>query len=101
MLKPITMKMTDESEGDVYCFTFYCDICGSPNQSVTYESDMEARYPNTRESEHIAAFERANLEALNWFSRCPICRRVVCDKCFCILDESDMCKECAELRNKQ
>ena len=100
MLKPITAKMTDESDEGVYHFTFYCDICGSPHQSVPYESETEGEcYLCERESEHTAAYERANREALNWFSRCPVCKRVVCDKCFRILDESDMCKECADLKN--
>ena len=97
MLKPITQKVLDESEEGVYRFTFYCDICESPWHSVSYYSDTEENPDEqTRELEHTAAYERANREALSWFNRCPVCRRVVCDKCFRILDETDMCAECAE-----
>jgi len=99
MLKPITQKMTDESGGEVYRFTFYCDICGYPRQSVPYQSGAEGQVtPFARESEHIAAYERANREALSWFNRCPVCKRLVCDQCFRILDDMDMCKECADSR---
>ena len=30
------------------------------------------------------------------FNICPICKRMVCDNCFLICDEIDMCKNCAE-----
>jgi hypothetical protein len=96
MLTPITVKITDESEGGVYRFTFYCDLCGASRQSVPYRSDAEGTPPPVaRERERFAAYERANREALNWFSRCPVCGRVVCDNCFRI-EETDSCKECAE-----
>ena len=99
MLKPITQKMTDESEGGVYRFTFYCDICGQPRQSIPYYSDTKGcTDTHARETEHIAAYERANREAISWFNRCPICMRLVCDQCFRILDEMDMCNECADLK---
>ena len=92
--------MTDESEGGVYRFTFCCDICGSPWQSNPFHSDLEGT-PDSRirESEYNAAYERANREAMNWFSRCPVCKRFLCDKCFRILEEQDMCVECADTGN--
>ena len=130
MLKPVTAKMTDESEGNIYRFTFYCDLCGAPRQSVPYESmvtedsgacidadsspgagvqivtgnitgaNRTAVSTETCEriTDHNAAYERANFEALHYFNRCPVCKRMVCDTCYRILDDSDMCKECAETR---
>jgi len=97
MLKPLTKKMTDESEWGAYRFTFYCDLCGSPRQSITYQSDSGGS-PNkdTEEKEHFAAYERANREAYNWFTRCPVCGKVVCDSCFRI-EEEDFCQECANM----
>ncbi|MCL1805009.1 MAG: hypothetical protein FWG28_03260 [Clostridiales bacterium] len=96
MLNPVTRKVTDESSGGIYQFTFYCDICGSPRQSVTYQSDSEGgEDPNVREIDHRDAYERANREALRWFNRCPVCLRLVCDDCFRVLDEGDKCRECA------
>lgn len=34
------------------------------------------------------------------FSRCPICHRWVCDDCFMVCDDLDMCKQCAERLNE-
>jgi hypothetical protein len=96
MLKPVTKKMTDDSDVDngIYRFVFYCDICGNPKQSVPYQTLLETgSHPGSRENEHIAAYERANREILSNFNRCPVCERIVCDDCFRI-DESDMCFEC-------
>jgi len=99
MLKPVTARMTDESEGNIYRFTFYCDLCGAPRQSETYESRV-AEDAGTdsceRITDHHAAYERANFEALHYFNRCPVCKRMVCDDCYNILDKTDMCKKCAE-----
>lgn len=91
MLEPITKRMTDESDSNGYRFTFYCDICGSPWHSIRYSGGRAA---SERESERIAAYERANREAMMHFNRCPVCKRMVCDACFHILDEQDICKEC-------
>jgi len=96
MLKPITRKMTDESKDGVYAYTFYCDICGKPWRSEPYyTASPDEIDPLVRESERVAAYERANREALNWLSRCPVCKQVVCDQCFDILDDNDMCAQCA------
>ena len=96
MLQPVTRKITDESEGVVYRYTFYCDVCGSPKESVPYRSDTALASPEERERESKDAYERANKEAMGWFNRCPVCLRFVCDDCFRVIfdKEPDMCKEC-------
>ena len=98
MLKPITQKMTDESEDDVFRFTFYCDICGSAKQSHPFISETEGYGipvdPAQRDREHDDAYERANREMIRSFNRCPVCMRFVCDDCFYLLDDKHLCKEC-------
>ena len=102
MLRPITQKMTDESEGGIYRFTFYCDNCGAPRQSEAYQSiSEEALSPEKREIEHNDAYERANHAAMSWFNRCPGCKRYVCDYCYRVLDNMDLCDECAAHLTKQ
>ena len=32
---------------------------------------------------------------------CPICKRLVCDHCFLICDDLDMCVQCAEKLNEK
>ncbi len=41
------------------------------------------------------AWERAVTEALEHFSRCPICKRLVCDRCFLLSEDIDLCADCA------
>jgi len=97
MLQAFTRNYNDNSTDAGFQFTFYCDICGKPWHSVPYLSGLTGENdPRARESERVAAYERANREALNWFSRCPVCKRVVCDECFCILGEENMCVSCAQ-----
>ena len=98
MLKPVTKKFTDESANGVYMFTFYCDICEKSYKSVPYQSETDLITTDTRELEHIAAYERANRDAIKNFNRCPVCDKIVCDVCFRFLHESDMCKVCANSR---
>jgi hypothetical protein len=100
MLKPVTKKMIDNSADGVYQFAFHCDICDAPNESATYQSNTRQVTTDTRESEYIAAYERANREAIKNFNRCPLCGKLVCDACFLLMAESDMCKECAALRGE-
>jgi hypothetical protein len=92
LLEPITRKVTDESVGNIYRFTFYCDLCGQARFSVEYTGIGDA---DDKKHDHNAAYERANIEALKHFNRCTICKRFVCDYCFRILPEGDMCKECS------
>ena len=95
MLRPITMKFTDESSDSFYSFTFYCDICEKPYKSPEYDSLTGDNHdPGNWGVEHKDAYERANNEVLKQFNRCPTCGRVVCDECFSILDDMDVCKEC-------
>lgn len=100
MLEPVTKKMTDRSTGTVFQFAFHCDLCGKPWSSAPVASLPAkgwgiGRRRSDRQAEHDAAYERANLEAMQHFNRCPACKRWVCDDCFLLLDEGDLCKECA------
>jgi hypothetical protein len=99
MLEPVTRKMMDDSTDKAFVFTFYCDLCGrpwksAPVSSLTPTRERSRKNPGCAWQEHDAAYERANLEAIQHFNRCPRCRRWVCDDCFLLLDEGDMCREC-------
>lgn len=92
MLEAVTKKFTDESADGVYRFTFYCDICGKTWESIPYSSINNVLSVYERNS----AFERANREASLQFNRCPVCRLIVCDDCFRILEDKDICFKCLE-----
>jgi hypothetical protein len=101
MLAPITKRMTDRSNESEFQFVFFCDICHSTWDSIPlkFSAGKKEAKENQQylwEREHEAAYERANREAILHFNRCPICKRWVCDECFCISQESDACKECSK-----
>lgn len=52
---------------------------------------FQALYQRERDE----ARERAVTEALEHFSRCPICRRLACDRCFLLGEDIDLCADCA------
>ncbi len=96
MLQPVTRRITDLSTPAEYRFVFHCDICGAswesdPVKSITPEPNLD-----TRARDHEAAYERANLEAMRQFNRCPICKRFVCNECFLELPVRDVCMVCAK-----
>lgn len=102
MLPSVTKKFLDHSTDDSFAFSFFCDVCGGEWKSDEYEfsmsntsaaSDAEKRARDIIwASEHQAAYERANNEALLQFNKCPSCGMRVCDFCFFAFD--DVCKNC-------
>ena len=52
-------------------------------------------YDAIYQREKERAKSAAGQEARERFSQCPVCRRLVCDACFLICDEMDLCRECA------
>ena len=47
------------------------------------------------------AFQKAVNQAKEIFNICPICKRLVCDHCFLICDDLDMCVQCATKLNEK
>ena len=48
------------------------------------------------EREREAAREKAAAEAAEIFNYCPVCGRLVCDRCFLICEDLDLCIACAK-----
>ena len=95
----------DTSTGEKFQFSLRCAVCGSLWKSrPAYLSKAEVPPENEgkrvifqtlyqRELEN--AWERAVTEVLERFSRCPICKRLVCDRCFLLGEDIDLCADCA------
>ena len=104
MLAPITKKIVNYSDKKQFSFAFFCDRCGKEWRSVSQPfSKMafaEFEHDEARLllwiAEHDAAYERANVEAMFRFSRCPGCKQFVCDECFHTTDGeiTDICLDC-------
>ena len=57
---------------------------------------MRAVFRTLYERERAAAREKAAAEALEIFSQCPVCGRLVCARCFLICEDLDLCAACAK-----
>ena len=98
--------LLDESTPDIFCFSLRCAECGEVWKSRDIRFSKAGIRPETdgkrivfdtlyrREMEE--ARTRAVKEAEKTFSRCPICHRLVCDRCFMVCDDLDMCVSCAK-----
>ena len=73
--------LEDRSTAQYFCFSIH--------------REKRELYDAVYQREKNRARLAAGREAVERFSQCPICRRLVCDSCFLICDEMDMCRECA------
>ena len=58
-------------------------------------------YDTLYDREKNLAFQKALNQAKEIFNICPICKRLVCDHCFLICDDLDMCVQCAAKLNEK
>ena len=106
MINLLFSHLEDCSTPQYFCFAIRCEVCGefwysnsvpfSKASQATEYSDKKDLYEAIYQREKERAKLSAGKEAIEHFSQCPICRRLVCNFCFYICDEMDMCKECAE-----
>ena len=105
MKKLVEMALENISTKEVFLFRISCAVCGlyygnkprrftkagvappTPDKQVIYEALYEQEL---RDARNIAIYTAA--EHMN---HCPICKRLVCNQCFLICDELDICKQCA------
>ena len=105
MKKLVEMQMENLSTREVFRFRIACAACGTeyggkpirfskagiPPPTEGKKIIYEACYEQESRSARQAAVRYA-AEHLNY---CPICKRLVCNQCFLICDDLDMCRQCA------
>jgi hypothetical protein len=88
----IRRKINDISGEWGFMFSMECDRCHN-----VYKT-MPARFDPAFET-YREAYEAAFVSAVRDFSHnmnlCPVCGRVVCDRCFTVREDGDSCEECA------
>jgi len=104
MRQLIRGRLEDCSDREQFCFSLTCVECGRVWKSTPIRFSKAREQPLTGakhiitqtlyQREHAQALERAVGEALEHFNACPLCGRLVCDHCFIICDDLDMCRSC-------
>ena len=106
MKRVMKEAMGDCSTIGEFRFLLRCQACGRTWHSSPVRFSKAGTKPETEgmrtvfrtlyERERAAAREKAAAEASETFSRCPVCGSLVCDRCFLICEDLDLCTACAE-----
>ena len=102
----LTEQMTDQSTERSLQFSVRCEECGriwkstpvafSKSAASLATADKKVIYETLLGREVARAKRLAIGEAQQLFSICPVCGRVICDACFRVCENVDMCRACAE-----
>ena len=106
MKRVVKEAMGDCSTVEEFRFLVRCQECGGIWHSSPIRFSKAGTRPETEgmrtvfrtlyEREREASREKAAAEASEIFSQCPVCGRLVCDRCFLICEDLDLCTACAE-----
>lgn len=101
----VEQRLEDLSTKDGFRFRIRCEVCGKEYANKSRRFSKTGRVPSSKEEqilydeiykqERTVARQIAVREAIESINFCPICKRLVCNRCFLICDELDMCRECA------
>ena len=93
------------STKEVFLFRVVCASCGAEygNKPKRFsKADVAATNQSKQiildalyEQEFRSARQTAIRSAAEDMNYCPICKRLVCNQCFLICDDLDMCRQCA------
>ena len=105
MKKLVEMMLENLSTREVFLFRITCAACGTPYGEKPVRFSKAGITPPTEgkriifdtlyEQEFRNARQTAIRDAAEQLNYCPICKRLVCNLCFLICDDLDMCKQCA------
>ena len=105
MKKLVEMMLEDLSTREVFLFRISCPVCGAEYGGKQVRFSKAGIAPATKgkkiiyeacyEQEYRAARQTAIRDAAEHMNYCPICKRLICNRCFLICDDLDMCRQCA------
>lgn len=106
MKRVVKEAMGDCSTVEEFRFLVRCQECGGIWHSSPIRFSKAGAEPESEgmrtilrtlyEREREAAREMAAAEAAEFFNYCPVCGRLVCDRCFLICEDLDLCIACAK-----
>ena len=105
MKKLVEMMLENLSTREAFLFRITCAACGTPYGGKSVRFSKAGITPPTEgkriifdtlyEQEFRDARQAAVRDAAEHLNYCPICKWLVCNRCFLICDDLDMCKQCA------
>ena len=97
--------LKDLSSKDVFLFRVACASCAAEygNKPIRFSKaeappatqSKQIIYDILYEQERKSARQTAIRKAAEQMNYCPICKRLVCNQCFLICEDLDMCRQCA------
>lgn len=107
----VELVLENLSTREYFLFRVLCGACGTAYGNKTVRFSKAGTDPQTSSKKVIydalyeQEFKDARLSAIRdaaeQLNYCPICKRLVCNRCFLICDDLDMCKHCAAEYNQQ
>ena len=105
MKQLVVLFLENVSSKKHFQFNIRCDKCGliisSPpvhfsKADITPENQSkEIIYNALYTQEMEQARQKAVRQLAHQFNRCPLCQKLVCNHCFLICEDLDICSECA------
>ena len=104
MKQLVELILENLSTRDVFLFRIRCGACGSACDSratrfskagITPQKEKQILYDAIYEQELREARQQAVRKMAEQFNYCPICKQLVCNGCFMICEDLDMCRQCA------
>ena len=109
--KLVEFALENHSTKEVFLFSISCSSCGMKyeNKPIRFSkagvtpasTAKQIIYDAVYEQEFRAAKRSAIQSVAEHMNYCPICKRLVCNQCFLICDDLDMCNQCAAELNEQ
>lgn len=105
MKKLVEPLLEDRSTADRFLFRIRCGVCGRSCSAGPVGFSRAGVRPATEQKqvlfdilyrqEHADARSRAVRQVAEMVNLCPLCGRIVCNRCFWICEDLDLCRECA------
>ena len=105
MKKLIDYVLENRSTKEEFVFRVSCASCGaefgnrptrfSKADTIPSSQSKQIIYEALYEQELEAARQMAIRNAAEHLNYCPICKKLVCNQCFMICEDIDMCVRCA------
>ena len=106
MKEILSQILENLSTRDIFLFRVRCNSCGaeygnpplrfSKADIIPESEEKRIIYDVIYEQELRSARHAAICETAKHMNFCPICKQVVCNRCFLICEDLDMCRLCAE-----